>query len=212
MGGSDKLIMAVKRDLLFGDEYFQGFRLQNEVDYESRILSNFEYMRRSVVEADPTYKQPVAYSMVVNPNLKQVFVYQRSALDERYSEKRLQGKWSWRIGGHIEKIDAVKGNPIYVSMLRELGEEIELVDIPDLKVLGYINSDADDVGKVHFGILYVVETGAKIVKSKDPEIDDGSLRAIEELEVICFLSEFAVEGWSRIALDPLKSYLKNRDQ
>ncbi|MHA1873279.1 MAG: NUDIX domain-containing protein [Candidatus Heimdallarchaeaceae archaeon] len=206
---SEKLIMVVEREILLGDESFQGFKPQNQIDYESRILDNFKYMKRGLAEEDPTHKQPVGYAMIVNPTLKQIFAYQRSTKDDNYAEKRLQGKWSWGVGGHIEKFDVENGNPLHASMLRELEEEVSVNGSVNPKVLGYINDDSNDVGKVHFGVLYVVETNSRIVTPKDSEIDNGRLRTIDELEEICSSPDFAVEEWSRISLEPLKRYFSD---
>ena len=204
---SEKLIMVVGQELLFGTDYFEGFKPQNETDYESRILKNFKYMKRSLAEEDPTHKQPIGYCMIVNPKTKRIFAYQRSSHDAKYGEKRLQGKWSWGVGGHIDKPDVADGNPLHASVMRELEEEVEIGGETALRVLGYINNDSDDVGKVHFGVLYVVETDSAEVKPTDSEIDDGKMRPVEELERICSSPEFKVEEWSRIALEPLKQYL-----
>ena len=116
------------------------------------------------------------------------------------------GKWNI-VGGHIEKFDLENGNPISISMLRELEEEVSIGSTVKSKVLGYVNDDFDDVGSFHFGILYIFETTSKDVKPKDPEIDNGKLRNIKELEDICLNPYFRVEGWSKIALEPLKRYL-----
>lgn len=202
---SEKLIMVVPREILLGNESFQGFRPQDQIDYESRILDNFKFMKRGLAEKDPTYKQPISYAIIINPNLKQIFAYQRSAKDSNYTEKRLQGNWSWGVGGHIEIFDK-NINPLRSSMLRELEEEAYIDGHVNPRFLGYINDDSNDVGRVHFGVLYVVETDSKIVQPKDPEIDNGGLRTIEELEKICSSSDFTVEEWSRISLEPLKQY------
>ncbi|MFA5061499.1 MAG: NUDIX domain-containing protein [Candidatus Pacearchaeota archaeon] len=206
---SEKLIMVVERKILLGNESFQGFKPQNQIDYESRILDNFKYMKRGLAEEDPTHKQPVGYAMIVNPSLKQIFAYQRSAKDANYTEKRLQGKWSWGVGGHIEKVDIENGNPLHASMLRELEEEVNINGSVNPKAIGYINDDSNDVGKVHFGVLYVVETDSEIVTPKDSEIDNGRFRTIDELEKICSSSDFAAEEWSRISLEPLKQYFSD---
>ena len=203
---NDKLIVVIKRDDLFGQDFFEGFRQQEEIDYESRILNKFEYMAKKPAEKNPAYKQPIGYSLVVDRAQKKVFAYQRPYQDSRYSEKRLQGKWSWGIGGHIDKHDVKTGNPIHASVLRELEEEINIGDAINLKRLGYINNE-DEVGRVHFGILHVVETETSIMKAKDPEIDNGRMRTIEELSKLCVSSDFLVEEWSRICLGPLKEYL-----
>jgi len=203
---TEKFIMVVPCKLLFGSDYFKGFRPHNELDYASRILSHFTYMKRGLAEQDPSHKQPIGYSIIVNPKLKKIFAYQRASHDEKYGEKRLQGKWSWGVGGHIEKMDTDNGNPLQMSMRRELEEEVSISGSITPKILGYINNDSDDVGKVHFGVLHIVETDATTVKPKDAEIDNGKMRTMAELEAICASPSFAVEEWSRIALEPLKQY------
>ncbi len=204
----EKLIMVVERGLLFGKDTFQGFRPHHEVDYEARVLKNFTYIKRGLAEQDSSYKQPIGYSIIVNPVSKKIFAYQRSSHDAKYGEKRLQGKWSWGVGGHIDKIDTESSNPINASVLRELSEEVELGGKAVPKVLGYINDDATEVGSVHFGIVNIFETDSKAVKPKDDEIDNGGMRSIEELEKICASPEFKVEEWSKISLEPLKQYLQ----
>jgi len=201
-------IMVVKRKTLFGDDYFEGFRSVNEVDYQSRILKNFEWMERTIAENNSSYKQPIAYMMIVNPNLRQVFVYQRSSKDAAYPEKRLQGNYSWGLGGHVEKLDIENRNPVLASRLRELKEEVEICGSVNPKLLGYINNDTNDVGKVHFGILYIIETDTTIIQPKDPEVESGALIPLEEIDRISSSLDFPIDEWSRIALLPLKLYLK----
>src|SRR3989344_4593301 len=205
MSKKDKQIMVVKKNVLLKN-YFEGFRQIDETNYEELILNNFEYMTRGIAEEDSNFKQPIGYAIIINPKLKKVFAYQRSSKDENYKEKRLQGKYSWGVGGHIEKQDNLNGNPIHSSMLRELAEEVGLNGKNKLKVIGYINNDADMVGKVHFGILYLIETDATEINPKDKEMENGSLKTIEELEKIC--SIYQVESWSKIALEILKEHMQ----
>ena len=202
---NDKEIMVVPKRDLFDNNYFEGFMKKNSVDYEGRILSNFVYMQRSLAENSPEYKQPVGYALIINPKTKKIFVYQR-AKDKDYNEKRLQGNWSWGLGGHIEKMDDAK-NPIHSSMLRELEEEVYIDGDINLKVLGYINDDSNSVGKVHFGVLYLIETNSDVTP-KDAEIASGRFMDINELEKICSSNQ-AVDGWSKISFGPLKEYLDN---
>ena len=208
--GLDNHILVIRREILFNGNYssFHGFLPHKKEDYESRILSasNSGYRLRRSVEEDPLWKQPIPYMLIVNPNLKRVFAYQRSKEDPFYTEKRLQGKWSCGIGGHIERSDTKMANPLREGMFRELKEEVSINGrISEPQVLGYINDDSDNVGKVHFGILYLLETDATEIKPRDREIVNGRLRTVKELEKIC--SSDDVETWSKIALDPLKEII-----
>lgn len=206
MRKEDKLIMVVRKEDLFQNDFFEGFKPYEEIDYESRILQNYGFMTRKFAEKDPNYKQPIRYCMIVNPSLKKIFSYQRSKKEEHYSEKRLQGKWSWGVGGHIEKLDTLTRNPIQESMLREISEEVEMNGSINPKILGYIYHDFG-VNAVHFGILYLIETNSAIIKPRDKEIDNGGLRTVDELELICSNSQYDIEDWSKTSLQPLRNYL-----
>lgn len=205
MDKNESMIMVVDRDKLFSDYLFDGFIEHKKIDYEKKILENFKYMKRGLAEKDSSKKQPIAYAIIANKKNKKIFVYQRSQSSKDHGDKRLQNKWSWGVGGHIERIDESSQNPIVHSMLREIKEEVDISGKINTKILGYINDDSNDVGKVHFGILYLVETdGAVTPKSK--ELKRGKMMDLEEIERIC--SSYNVESWSRIALDPLKKMMK----
>ncbi|MBI2667651.1 hypothetical protein HYX17_02670 [Candidatus Woesearchaeota archaeon] len=200
MDKNKKLIMVVERDVLFGNGHFIGFKHKDDLDYMQIILSNYSWRERGPVEDDTRLKQPTGYTVIINPTLKEIFVYQRSTKDKEYIEKRLQGKYSWGVGGHVEKIDEESENPITTSIMRELKEEVEMNNnFRDPELFGYINLE-HDVHAVHFGLLYIVKTESRIVKPKDPEIKTGGLRPIRELEKICSSGKFQVEDWSRVAL------------
>ncbi len=210
MQKENQKIIVVERKILFeyGRNNFQGFKSHEEFDYESVILQNFENMRRGDAEHDSNYKQPIAYTSIVNPTTKQVFTYQRSKQDKNYHEKRLQGKWSWGLGGHIEPLDTKNENLLRESLEREvLKEEIQLKgEIENINILGYINDDSNSVGEVHFGILYVVKTLGDVIP-KDSEITYGGFKGFEELNETC--KNCNVESWSKIVLEPLRKYLEN---
>lgn len=211
MDKDDKLIMTVKRDVLFNSDkdYFNGLYCGKIIGFESRILSNIEWMRRGDAEVDPSHKQPIGYCLVINPDLKKVFAYRRESKDQNYNEKRLQGKWSLGVGGHIEQKD-ITGNPIRESMMRELEEEIEMDGkIYDIIPLGYINDDSDDVGKVHFGLIYAALIDSKAVRPRqDHENEKGELVSLNQLEKIISSPVESVEKWSKIAMPPLIKYLQ----
>lgn len=201
----EKEILVVKRETLFADNYFQGFLAHNEHDYENLILDHYEYLKRGLAEEDENYQQPIAYCIVSNEN-NELFAYQRASKKEHAAEERLHGKWSWGIGGHIDKEDTEKShNPLYTSLLREVEEELGLFDLETITPLGYINDDTNAVGKVHFGILYLVKSKTTTLQLAN-EIAHGSFVSIDELERICTDENSIVEEWSQLALPAIKSY------
>jgi len=92
-------------------------------------------------------------------------------------------------------------------MLRELSEEVEINGDFNVKVLGYINDDKDSVGRVHFGILYLIETDSEEVFPKGNEMAQGSFKSLEELAEIINSEDCEVESWSKIAYHAIKEFL-----
>ena len=210
MNKFEQEIMVVDRSVLFADGYFQGFSPAQEIDYHQLIHDNYYYEKRGPVESNPDLKQPIAYCVIVNKETNKVFAYQRSSKEADYHEKRLRGKWSWGIGGHIDKIDLEgQEDPIVASMLRELSEEVDLTEYDPPEILGYINDDTTEVGQVHFGLLYLIRTPIRTLHPKDNEIAWGGFMDISELEEILSSNDAAVESWSAISLEPLRKKLKS---
>ncbi len=197
MDKNEKLIMVVDKEKLFSEKYFQGFLQAKDANFEKIILKNYYFIKRGLAEKDYNKKQPIAYAIIAKG--KKIFAYQRSSSTKEHGDERLQHKWSWGIGGHIEEIDKAE-HPIITSMLRELEEEVGLKDAK-AELLGYINDDSDDVGRVHFGLLYLIKTN-KNIKPVSPELKTGKFVNFSQLEKITQKEE--VESWSKIALSALK--------
>ncbi len=201
----EKEILVVDRPTLFAEKYFQGFSLASEFDYQKVIHDNYFYIKRGDAENNPNFKQPIAYAVIAHNSTNKIFAYQRAA-NENYHENRLRGKWSWGIGGHIDRVDDEKMDPIQTSLLREIKEEVELDSFEKPVLLGYINDDKTNVGQVHFGLLFLIQTSSR-VKPRDLEISWGGFMSYEELEEIYVNSDTNVESWSEISLEPIRKSL-----
>ena len=208
MDKNEKIIMTVAAMTLFKDKYFQGFSPAKEYNYENVINSNIEWMKRGIAETDFTRKQPIGYCVITNPLKREIFVYQRGG-EQNYNENRLSGKFSFGFGGHIEKID-VTGNPIYNSLIRELEEEVQIPWGFDLSILGYINDDENDVGKVHFGMLYLANADTRKIKLNGKEASFGKLMDFSEIENMLQSKNIIIEPWSKIAYYPSIPYIESK--
>lgn len=195
-----ELIMTVPRDQLFGSEYFEGFRSSSEVDYESRVKQNALFMKRGDAETNPQFKQPIAYVVIINPETQKIFAYQRAVDPRNYGEQRLRGKWSIGVGGHVRSEDRKSSDPLLSSLERELNEEVEISGEYHRNFVGYVNYDSDEVGTVHFGLVYVIKTKAEI-KAKDPELWASQMMSVDELKAIAKDPAYFVETWTQILLD-----------
>lgn len=170
-----------------------------------RILDNLENFPRATVENDYRYKQLVAYVVVKTDEL--YLTYKRT---KKGAEKRLSEKYSIGIGGHINVDDKSQltltdshqerdMNLFLQAVRREIGEEINLKSrgLEEPELLCFINDDSDEVGKLHFGIVW-------ILKIETPDVSGGK-RGVSELRFYDIHSLKArkrrFERWSQLLID-----------
>jgi predicted NUDIX family phosphoesterase len=155
-----RVILVIDRRHLFPGLSPQGFLPPEAVDLEA-IAPHFFFAERSYMETCSHFKQIIPYLVLTRgqgPG-RRVLVYQRRVA---HSEERLKGLWSVGFGGHIEPLDrtdrtVAASGLLQASALRELSEETGIDPLlVRLDLLGYINSDSQDVSSVHFGVVYRV--------------------------------------------------------
>lgn len=200
-------ILVLEQSVLFSlIPYFQGFRnLKKRLSFAD-LENNSLWIEREEAEKSPRFKQIIGYSAIVTPENK-IFTYRRSKQDKEYPERRLQGKWSIGIGGHIEE-SVDRGKLIIYSIYREISEEIENHgEILNVQLLGGINDDSNSVGQVHFGLLMLVQVSSNNVKPKHKEVEIGEPKSLEELRSIFSSESENVENWSLICLPEISTFL-----
>lgn len=217
MGKMDEPIIVVKRDILFGtgtghDLTFQGMETKPEKIeiIEKRMAESYKIMRRGDAEEDPEYKQPIPYAVLRKGT--QFFTYKRLGGG---GESRLHGKISLGVGGHMNQVGGASHfKEVFLDNLtRELNEELEIRDTGKLefRTIGLINDDAAEVGRVHVGILVVIDlpVSAKIAVREKEKLE-GKWMNMDELADPGIYER--LESWSAFALDALKgqSLLKDR--
>ncbi len=145
-------VLAVRTALLAAYIHENGIITTDCDRITEQIRQNAVFLPRPVAEADPTYKQIISY--VVIRRGTEVFSTRRL---KQGGEARLHGLISLGIGGHINPIDTC-GDILEHGMRRELEEEVALSAEPcSLKPIGFINDDGNEVGKVHLGMLSVLD-------------------------------------------------------
>jgi len=202
-------IMVVANKYLFDDIARESrFYSQEEVDFESKILKNYEYMVRAEAEVNFDYKQPIWYATVINEN-KEIFVYKRWGADSNAGDSRLHNKIAFWVGGHIEREDEDLENPLNDSMVREIEEELNIPaeNIKSVKAIGYINNEEDEVSQVHIWVAYLVEVTNDNFELLDWELDNGEFVSLEKLEEMINSPEYDTEAWSKILFEPIKKIL-----
>ena len=195
------MVIPTKEVFLFVNRK-NGLLPPNE-DLLNHINSNYQWMVRGEAEENPEFKQPIPYGVLINSQ-GEVFLYKRWGKNSTAGEKRLHEKLSIGVGGHVEKKDVGNSqDPLTLTFQRELEEEIGLKpqDIDEIKLIGFVNDDSNEVGKVHLGIVFLV----KVKDDFKPVMSDGELQSgefVSPQEIKKSVEEWGdMETWSQIILN-----------
>lgn len=199
-------ILVVPRKSLFGEKnerYFEGFQERKNLELENIIKKHSKFILRKEssplqpipAEQDESMKQIIPY--IIFRHKDRYFVYKRLLKSE---EERLRQKFSIGIGGHINPIDIKKGDILWEGMKREFDEEVEYPYDYKAKILGFVNDEKDPVGRVHFGVVFLVEGRNDRIKIKEKDKLSGKMMTLAKAKK----HREEMEGWSQIVLDYLK--------
>ncbi len=194
------MILVVRRSLLESVGVFQGFT--QEVDrYLPTLLAreNNFFAARSTAENDPSLKQIIPYALISGQG--KVLRYKRGKAS---GEKRLVAKASIGIGGHMNDQDeglfALDRVAYLAGVQREIDEEIRIPNPRSHRIVGLINDDSTEVGRVHLGVVHVVQLPAAEATKRESAITEVEFLTPAELRA----ERESLETWSQICLDHLE--------
>lgn len=200
---NEEIILVIARNKLFRsvELEFEGVATDEKtVSYLMYHLDMYyKSMKRGLAEEDVRFKQPIPY--IVIRRGQELFVYERL---KGGGESRLHGKLSLGAGGHMNPLDETLpfAQVLDTNLKRELDEELDITGEVNVKVLGFINDESNDVSKVHIGILGIIDLNKEDeVAVRETDTLKGSWATLEELrneEVYDRL-----ESWSKIVVDML---------
>lgn len=187
-------ILVVHRDTLLGDQSWQGLKLGDCQEYMELINNHKEFLPRPHMETNPRYKQIIPYLIFKHDD--RYFLMQRQS---EASEQRLKNKYSLGIGGHIRQEDLVDSASIFDWAKREFHEEVEYRGTLTIKPIGILNDDSNDVGKVHIGLVLLLEGDSPAIRVKS-ELKSGILLTHKE----CTAYYDSMENWTQMVFKQLE--------
>lgn len=195
-------VLVVPTQLLHELGYFQGFTAQVDRYLEAlQSPRHASYRPRGEMEQDPRFKQLIPYVIFRHTDDAgriSLFHYTRGT---GQGEARLHRKRSIGIGGHICVDDAGTPDPYSEGMRRELAEEVVIETRFREQCVGLINDDQTDVGKVHLGVVHVLDVEQPQVRPREDEIVAAGFSPPADL----LQALDAFESWSQICLSALFS-------
>ncbi|WP_146677805.1 phosphoesterase [Pirellula sp. SH-Sr6A] len=197
----DEEVLVVPARLLDELGSFSGF--QHNVDrYLPAILdrNNQSFLPRSMVEDDPSFKQLIPYIILEcsDANQTQLFQYTRG---KGQGEKRLHAKKSIGIGGHISIEDTTGDDWYNTGMQRELEEEVKIECGGQQRVVGLIYDDSTEVGRVHLGVVHIMQLFSCKVSSAEEDLQFAGFQTIDRIRTE--IGRF--ETWSQLCIQHLYS-------
>jgi len=208
----EEIILAAPRNTVFNNEAltFQGTEQRKEVVDEiiHNLSDSYISIRRgstddttpkeSNAEVNTDYKQPIPYVLIKRGN--EIYTYERLSGG---GEARLHNQLSLGVGGHMNPEEGNFQEVLMINLNRELEEELNIQSSTrNLEFIGLINDDLNEVGKVHLGILAILElSDDAVVTVQEVEQLKGYWLTIEELKQSDTYDR--LESWSQIAVDIL---------
>lgn len=186
-------ILVVPRSNLDLDNMEFGLFEVDEVNLFNTIISKAQFLNRNLAENDACFKQIIPY--MVYRHGDKYFLMQRSG---KAGEQRLANKFSLGIGGHIQAKDLLETKSIIEWGKREFLEEVNFRGNFESKFLGIINDELSEVGKVHLGIVFILEGNSDDISVRE-ELVGGELLTLSEI----LEKQVEIEAWSKIVIDYL---------
>lgn len=180
----------------------EGFELTDE-RFQKELFEDIRngfFKSRYDCENDELVLQPIPYVLFFGPN-ETIFSYVRSTNIEDYGDKRLFGKHSLGVGGHIKEEDGP--NYIETGLKRELSEEVLVRgDSTKPKFVGSLFSRKKPVDRVHFGLVYAIHTN-EIVEASEPSLLRGEMIPIFKMHA-GYYPDAETETWTKLLIPYLK--------
>lgn len=203
-------VLCVKKQAFEDAGSFQGLQTKDPQKYLIQFMSEKLYfMQRPEIETNFDYKQIIPYAVVLHRTDEgelSVFSYTRGV---ETGEDRLHEKVSIGVGGHINDSDMgedIKNfyDAYRVGYFRELDEEVDIRTEGVDSLVGILNDDSNDVGKVHLGIVHFYWVKDQEVTAKEEGLLHSGFRTLPNLR-----KDFdKMENWSKIVFDQIEQWEK----
>lgn len=196
-------ILVVPRSVFDALGAFQGLCFEPDRYLEAMLdPQNNLFLARSAAEEDPGHKQLIPYLLLRHRD--RVLCYTRG---KSGGEARLHARMSIGIGGHINDGDARAQHFDAAAYLRaverELHEELDLPGGYRQRAVALLNDDSNAVGRVHLGVVHLVEVGSPQVNPREDAIGAPEFLGIADLRA----RHDRLESWSQICLGGLERLL-----
>jgi len=185
-----ELVFVVRRERALDGPGWHGIRTEGIEPILDAIRQVGRFEPRAAMEADRTYKQIIPY--LVLRDGPRWFLMRRTRAG---GDSRLHDRWSLGVGGHLNPGD----RDIAGGLAREWREELIAGFEPSYRLVGLLNDDDTDVGRVHLGVVFVADAGGRPVTIRETDKLTGGFATTDQVRA----EADRLETWSRLVFDAL---------
>ncbi|HEY2916500.1 MAG TPA: hypothetical protein VGI98_04715 [Candidatus Limnocylindrales bacterium] len=178
-------VLVVPRVAIMDDPGWLGVTTSGLVDFEALVAARGEFRDRAAMEQDSAWKQVIPY-LVLRDGPRYFLMHRTRA----GGDARLHDRWSIGVGGHLNPGDG----DLAGGLRREWAEEVEADFEPAFELVGLLNDDTTDVGRVHVGAVYVADAAGRRVEIRETEKLEGSFADADAVAAV----EDRLETWSAL--------------
>ena len=198
----DKLVLVEEKEKLISlRKQREGFEpIEGDGKKIIELCEKGFFLSRYDCEDDEKVLQVIPYTVIFGPN-DDVFAYVRSKDIKDYGDQRLFDKYSIGWGGHLIKTDGP--NFIQNGLRREVfKEEVKIEKVlREPKIVGTLFSSALPVDKVHYGLVYAMQTDENVRANEASAVHSKWVK-LDELNDNPELTKKS-ETWTRLLIPHL---------
>lgn len=183
-----ELVYVVPRSRILQGGAWHGVRTAETEEFLALAAAHGRFEPRQAMEIDPSFKQIIPY--LVLRDGERYFLMRRTRAG---GDVRLHDAWSIGVGGHINPGDG----DVAGGLLREWTEELVADFVPTFRLVGLLNDDTTDVGRVHLGAVYIAEAAGRAVAIRETDKLSGAFATPKQVAEVAD----RLETWSRLAFD-----------
>ena len=185
---TEEHVLVVPRERIMGERSWRGILSPGAGPYLDVIAAEGRFEPRAAMERDPRFKQVIPY--LVLRDRGRFFLMRRTRAG---ADERLHDRFSIGVGGHLNPGD----HDLAGGLAREWAEELAADFVPEFRLLGLLNDDETEVGRVHLGVVYVAEAAGRPVAVRETEKLEGRFAAPAALLGVYD----RMETWSQLVFD-----------
>jgi predicted NUDIX family phosphoesterase len=151
-------VLVVPSATIFAQGQWQGFLMDRAQDFIDLIKAHHQWLPRNQVEHDPDFQQIIPWAVFRVGDR-----YLELKRTQEGSHSRLYSKYTLGIGGHVIRSELNQDLNLADWINRKFHEEVHYEGQIHISPLGVVNDNVDELGKGHFGMVYLFEGNTDLV-------------------------------------------------